>query len=118
MTIRLTPDVLRSAYAFLCTTGPFMRWKLPHPETVKFVVSRSKDKRGDYEQLPDGTHCIRVSALNSGHTINVVATVAHEMVHLYQKHHKTPGHRSEHGAEFLRLAAQVCRYHGFDAKAF
>lgn len=118
MTLQLTPDVLRGAYEFLRTTLPFSRWKLPSPAFVEFVVSRTKDKRGDYELVANEIHRIRISDLNSGHTINVIATMAHEMVHLHQAHSKLPGRRVQHGAEFKRLAAQVCRHHGFDPKAF
>jgi hypothetical protein len=99
-------------------TPPFKEWRLPPALEVKFVVSRSKTKRGDYETMPSGKHCIRISAENHAHTDSLLQTVAHEMVHLHQAHNQTPGRRSDHGEEFLAFARQVCEVHGFDEKAF
>ena len=41
--------------------------------------------------------------------------MAHEMVHAKCD---AEGVRAEHGAEFKRRAALVCKYHGFDPKTF
>jgi hypothetical protein len=43
--------------------------------------------------------------------------MAHEMIHLYQ-HEKGGCTRGVHNAHFMRLAARVCRVHGFDLESF
>jgi hypothetical protein len=47
-----------------------------------------------------------------------MAVMAHEMVHLHQRDvcMETPG--AQHNAAFNKLAAKVCRLHGFDPKLF
>jgi hypothetical protein len=43
--------------------------------------------------------------------------MAHEMIHLHQR---VTGmeNSAQHNAAFRKLAAHVCRLHGFDPKAF
>lgn len=111
--MRLTPDVLRAAYEFLKVTEPFRRWALPPSEYVKFVVSRSKKVHGDYVVLPN-CHRIRISERLHGHTLTLIHTMAHEMVHLRQTQHGTCSSKSEHNADFKRQWSIVCRHHGLD----
>jgi hypothetical protein len=44
--------------------------------------------------------------------------MAHEMVHLHESQVGTGANGTLHGASFYRVAAQVCRFHGFDPKLF
>jgi hypothetical protein len=46
----------------------------------------------------------------------LIATMAHEMIHLYQDENGTA--RGHHNAQFRRLAKRVCSIHGFDLKNF
>lgn len=117
MTLRLTPEIVRAAYDLLALTLPFSRWKLPPSDAVKFRISKSKDKRGLYQFGSNG-HTIIISEASNGHMSSMIATMAHEMIHLHQMHNRTPGRQSDHGEEFLRLSAQVCKIHGFDPKLF
>lgn len=119
MSLKLTPEVLRQAYEFLDSTEPFVRWNLPDSHNIKFKVVRAPSRLGRFCYCTDGTElCIEISARNIGHTINLLTTMAHEMVHVYQMCVKMDKGTGEHNAAFKKLAAQVCKSHGFDPKLF
>jgi hypothetical protein len=46
--------------------------------------------------------------------------MSHEMIHLYLEKMgwESPGSEDTHNAAFRRFAVKVCKYHGFDPKAF
>lgn len=112
----LTPDVLRAAYDYLSETPPFRRWNMPDSEEVRFLVVRDPALRGWY-RYQNGRHTIAISRRCIGHTANLIATMAHEMIHLHEQNARACG-RGEHGAAFRRWAAQVCKAHGFDPLLF
>lgn len=114
MSLPLTPDLLRSAYEFLRSTPPFRSWKLPPGESVRFHVTRHRDREGDHG-VEKGVHVVRVSSRNIGHTESLLIVLAHEMVHMYQEAQKV---RAAHNPAFCRLSRRVCRYHGWDPKVF
>lgn len=117
MTLRLTPDTLKATYDLLATTPPFSRWNLPDSDDILFRVTRHKDRYGHHRVLDGGRHEIVMSAHVIGHTMTLIETMAHEIVHVHQAEAcmETKG---QHNAAFRKLAAIVCRYHGFDAKRF
>lgn len=105
-----------AAYDYLVTTPPFKNWKLPASEEVEFRVTLHRDRYGDHNEIPcKADHCIRVSAKNVATTDGLLSTMAHEMVHMRLVSIKA---RDGHGANFLRVAKQVCRVHGWDLKTF
>jgi hypothetical protein len=114
MSLRLTPDMLAAGYDFLRATEPFKRWKLPEADEVGFCTLRDRSIFGDVG-IEDGIPIIRVSEARNGHAVTLLATLAHEMIHLRQFQLADSGN---HNALFRRLAVQVCRAHGFDPKAF
>lgn len=116
MTLPLTPETLRHCYEFLNTTPPFKSWNLPDGEDVTFKVVRHPGLRGWYRKEPVG-HSIGISSRCIGHTLSLMAVMAHEMIHLHEEHANACG-RGQHSAAFKRWAEQVCRYHGFDPKLF
>ena len=118
MALTLTPEMLEGAYEFLRVTPPFKRCKLPHADEVEFVVGNSPNCCGWYTAGETAKHRIMISARNIGHTVSLMATMAHEMIHLHQCHAKRETRNAEHNAAFLRAAALVCKYHGFDPKLF
>ena len=114
MTLRLTPETLRACYEFLCTTPPFRGWRMPAGPIMRFGVGKSKREFSWY--ITDGNkHTAVVSENTVGHTDTLITVMAHEMVHIRQE---MLGHKLDHGAEFQKMAATVCRHHGFDPKAF
>jgi hypothetical protein len=114
MTLRLTPDMLAAAYDFLRATQPFRAWKLPEAEEVGFHILKTRHRSADYS-FENGIHLIRISAACNGHTVSLLASMAHEMIHLRQQ---LLGDRGHHNARFGKMAARVCRAHGFDPKSF
>ena len=118
MALHLTPDMLEAAYEFLRTTPPFCRWKLPHADEIKFVVTRDPMSRGYHIRHGDGSDTIAVSVRWVGHTATVLAVMAHEMIHLQQHIKGSWTRKVMHNAEFMRLADRVCRHHGFDRQVF
>lgn len=114
--IPLTSEVLAASYDLLRETPPFLSWNLPPSEDVEFKVTRVKKTWGDYHMTAAGLHCIRLSDKKHGHLPLLLATMAHEMIHLHMGHSGMKG--AVHGEAFQKLARQVCAVHGFDPKAF
>src|SRR6185312_16077207 len=114
MTLRLTPDTLAAAYEYLRTTSPFKGWRLPEADDIGFHVVRDPKIHADF-YVENGLPNIRVSENCVGHTETLIAKLAHELCHLRQH---LIGARDHHGASFKRMAAAVCRHHGFDPKTF
>lgn len=116
MTLPLTPEMLRAAYDYLNTTPPFSRWNLPEGEDVVFRVVQAPDTRGWYRREA-GRHVIAISRRCVGFTASLIATVAHEMVHLHEARVGACG-SGQHSRAFNRWAEQICKVHGFDPKLF
>jgi len=97
-----------------CKTEPFRRWKLPPSDELGFHVLRQTGLSADFG-VEDGIPFIRVSEMSNGHSNTVLASLAHEMIHLRQY---LTGDRKMHGPRFKRMAARVCVAHGFDPRIF
>lgn len=117
MTLPLSPETLRAAYDFLSTTPPFSKWNLPDSDDVAFKVIRDPSLRG-YYIFEKNKHRIFVSSATIGHTASLVMLMAHEMIHLHERDVKIDRLDVEHSLAFRKLAAIVCKYHGFDPKLF
>lgn len=117
MTLPLTTDTLEQAYELLRTTQPFLRWKLPEADDLDFYVAHTHDYYGwcDFE-TKTGRYRIAISARAVGYLSTLMPIMAHEMVHLRQKLTRTETPGVAHNAAFGRLAARVCKWHGFDPK--
>lgn len=119
MALPLTPETLAAAYDYLATTPPFNKWSLPDSEDVKFIVAKFRDDFAQYRW--DGKqHTISVSTNAIGHTATLMEKMAHEMVHLHleDSEMESRGTNKTHGIWFRKFAAQACKVHGFDPKAF
>lgn len=120
MTLPLTPEALEAAYEYLRATPPFSSWGLPHSDEVIFQLSSRRREFGRY-QWNGERHTITASIHGIAYTPTLMRFLAHEMIHLFLEmrglESKTGG-GDVHNAHFRRFAAQVCRYHGFDPKAF
>ena len=117
MTIPLNADVLRAAYDFLCVTPPFCRWNLPSGEDVEFRVIKDAATAGWFNVIA-GRNVIALSQANIGHTGTMLRVLAHEMLHLHQTRTGMASVRRPHNAAFHKLAAGICRLHGFDPLDF
>jgi hypothetical protein len=121
MNLDLTPETLEAGYDFLRTMKPFSRWGLPPAASTKvtFHIAKSTRWYGQAYQYRDEERWgIEVSAGMVSHTTTFLAVLGHEMIHLRQIIGGRNTRNVAHNAEFRRLAAQVCRIHGLDLKAF
>lgn len=116
--MKLTPEHLVGAYEYLRHVPPARRWKLPHADEVEFRVIQHQKHEADHMFWRD-RHTIRVAANHITSTNNLLATMAHEMIHAYQDGvTKTGSWRVPHNAEFRRLAMLMCRHHGWNIHFF
>jgi hypothetical protein len=122
MSLPLNPDMLAAAYDFLSATPPFNKWNLPDSEEVTFKTSRRPREAGRYQWDPNTKrHYISASVHGIAYTSSLMRLMAHEMIHL---HLQVMGWESKarseevHNAAFRKFAMEVCKYHGFDPKAF
>lgn len=112
--LKLTRKALAAAYDYLRETEPFCKMGLPPSGAIRFEVVSRPEIFGEFD--PVGARpTIRVSRKNIGHTVTLMATVAHEMLHLDQ-HQRDD--RETHGRRYKRKAARVCAVHGFDLQMF
>lgn len=114
--LSLTPENLEAAYTLLCTTPPFNRWKLPPASEVEFHIQRTRKQFADCE-IVNGTPIIRVSAAKQTQLCTLLATMAHELIHLHEFLTR-PAKEVCHGASFHKHADRICKVHGFDRGAF
>jgi len=121
--LHITPDLLESAYTYLRTSKPFASWSLPDPDSLVFRVLGARDRfghfRGRFRRSGDEEDYseIAISAALVKSTDMLMATMAHEMIHLYQDETGTCS-RGQHNTEFRRLAKRVCHIHGFNEEDF
>jgi hypothetical protein len=118
--LHLTPQMLESAYEYLRATLPFRRWNHPRADNLVFRVMGARDRYGHFKgRFKDKLDLneIGVSQAKVHSTDMLMATMAHEVIHLHQ-HERGGCTRGPHNAHFRRLAARVCRVHGFDLDSF
>lgn len=116
MPIPLNSEMLASAYDYLCAQKPFSSWNLPPSEDIKFAVIRRMDRYAHY-QTRGGRRYIEVSSRLVGRHEILIATIAHEMIHLHQDMIGILG-SNPHDAAFHKLADKVCKIHEFDRLTF
>lgn len=120
MVAPLTPARLGAVYTMLAAFPPFSTWPLPPASDMRFKVARRKDCHGIYYAASKecGTpHEIVISGALHHHLDTVVASMAHEMIHLGQEV-RGRANRAQHNADFRRVAAAVCRRYGWDLGQF
>lgn len=115
MSFPLDPRHVAAMYDCLRVLPPFDKYKLPESDAIEFRTPARTDVFGEFL---DGTPpVITISSARHAHTFTIILTVAHEMLHLIQARNKTDN-KSQHNAEFRRLAKRVCSLNGWDYKAF
>jgi hypothetical protein len=111
--VGISVDTLAAAYELLKVTTPFRGLRLPASHDIIFQLTKDKALAG-YCNLTDAT-MISISSHFHSQLQPLLVTMAHEMIHLHEfrKYGK-----AGHGETFQKLAARVCRAHGFDPKVF
>ena len=116
--IRLTPETLAAAYDFLCTLPPYDGWNLPSSDDIKFIVTRSRTVYGSVDHFADGAITVNISGHLCKRIALLLATMAHELVHVHQFSACIMG-RNRHDKTFQLLADEVCKHHpDFDRAVF
>jgi hypothetical protein len=119
MTLRLTPMNLARAYEYLRATSPLDELNLPPASKVKFSVKRYRDRFSHMQGYRRSTEVeIAISERLVGSTFMLMASMAHEQIHLYQHINRSETPKTQHNAEFDEIADRVCIAHGFDRKSF
>jgi hypothetical protein len=107
------PETMAASCDYLATTPPFSGWNLPDSEDVLFKLSRRPREYGRY-QWNGSRQTITASVKSIAYPSTLMQFMSHEMIHLYLE---KMGWESP-GRAFRRFAVQVCKYNGFDPKAF
>ncbi len=108
--------MLAHAYEYLACLPPFNGWNLPSSEEVKFSVNSSRKNFAHY-QMAGGVHHISFSSRFIGRHEILIATMAHEMIHLHQEQACIAGDNA-HDAAFHKYADRICKIHEFDRLIF
>lgn len=116
MSLTLNPEMLAHAYDYLCCTPPFNKWNLPASEDVKFSISRKRDRFAHYQMI-GGVHHIVFSTRYVGRHESLIATMAHELIHLHMAE-SCVDEKNDHGPAFQKYADRVCKLHEFDRLIF
>jgi hypothetical protein len=111
----LKPQHCAAVYEMLRQLPPFDKAGLPDSDSVEFRAVNRKDICGEY--IKYDPHIITISTAKNGHLSTVVATMAHEMTHLWQALDGTET-TSQHNENFYLKARKVCKCLGLDPKAF
>lgn len=95
---------------------------MPDADDVIFKVTRSRKVLGMARYYvgrpqPSPSYELEVSEHFIGRTHSLMELVAHEMIHIHQRETRMEK-GGEHNAAFKKLAAMVCKHHGFDPKLF
>ncbi len=116
MALTLTPEMMAHAFEYLACQKPFNGWNLPAAEDIRFLVVRRKDRFAHY-QWKGGRHHIVFSSQYVGRHEVLIATMAHEMIHLHAEL-SCMATSNPHDAAFHKIADKVCKIHEFDRLTF
>jgi predicted SprT family Zn-dependent metalloprotease len=116
MALLLNAEMLAHAYDYLCCQPPFNKWNLPPSEDVRFSVIKKRDRYAHY-QMKCGVHHIVFSSRYVGRHEVLIATMAHELIHLHMES-LCMDTRNPHGAAFHKFADRICKIHEFDRLVF
>jgi hypothetical protein len=118
LNLPVTPERVASVYAMLREWPPFSGWRLPPAEDVAFHVAKTNRWHAAWWIDPKGVHHVEVSEKKHSHLNSLIASVAHEMIHIRQRISRTETPNTEHNAAFLQCGKRVCRVLGFDYGQF
>lgn len=120
--LALTPELLEGAYEYLRLSLPFRRWHLPDGGQIVFRVLGAKVRYGHFRGRHRKAHGVNgiseiaISAIRVKSNEMRIATMAHEMIHLYQD--ESGMARGHQNRAFRKLAVRICAIHGFRQETF
>lgn len=119
MLFKVTPLMLRASWDYHAASGPMLNWNLPPGEAVDLRVGRAKnatyaitwhDRNKDRQWITFNSHL-------HGTSDTLHRSMAHEMIHWYIDHNNIKD-TSDHGRAFQKYALAICKFHGYDPRAF
>lgn len=114
MPIKLTTEMMAHCYDMLAATPIMGKWNLPPSEDIKFKLIKKTDRFAHHTVI-GGVHHIAVSIKFVGTFQTLIATMAHEMIHVHQDQAGLP--RND-GKGFQKIADRVCKELEFDRLIF
>jgi len=117
----LTVPAIKAAYDYLDETAPFVGWNLPDSDSITFGIASDRTLFGWYTaegRRPRRRYGIWISKFNVVQTETLIATMAHEMLHIHQDQTGQSKRSNEHNRAFHRDAELICAIHGFDPGRF
>lgn len=114
--MHITPEACAAVYDMLRHFKPFKAWKLPPGEEVEFRVHKIKHLAEVSNYVRTDEFVMWVSSHKHPTLLDLVQTIAHEMVHIRQ--HYTGQKRLGHGKAFKSMGTRVCKELGFDERLF
>lgn len=117
MAVHFSPDDLRAVYELQRRLRPFKGWRLPPGDEIEFhfVKMRGQDQADCHHN--GRRHVIRIASNKHRTLPAVIATMQHEMIHLYLDR-VYPQDKAHHGRRFQVRADIVCKIHGWDRGQF
>ena len=113
MTTRLINDyTIKVTYDMLRKMPPFNAWALPPPHKIIFESNNDPTICGEFDVEP---MIMRISTHHQETYVNMMRTVAHEMVHL-KLYLDGKTHYDRHDNTFRKLMYQFNALYGFDRK--
>jgi hypothetical protein len=114
--MKLTPAIVRNLYATLYCCDPFTKWKMPLPDSIRFVISDDSTIMASY--LYDSgddkyEHTITISSARNAFMSTLVSSLAHECIHMSFYRQKGDKWR-QHGADFRSRCSAVGKSLGLD----
>jgi hypothetical protein len=110
----LSAELLAHAWDYLMCLPPFDRLNMPPSDDVRLRVTKSSKYFGQYYTVAS-SHRIDISSKLVRTHIVLLATLAHEAIHL---HLNEVGGCDDHGPNFMSFADEVCLLQGFDRLTF
>jgi len=113
--MKLNPQILENMYSMLWVCEPFVSWKLPLPQQIKFIVDMDETAMGTYLYDDGGEfeHIVTISSARCGHLDTVIRTMAHEMIHMSRSNTISDAW-TKHDTTFRRRAHKISANLGFD----
>ena len=118
--MKLSPDTLAAAYAFLCGLEPMSRWGLPSASEISFAVETYEKDFARCRciwtprRFLDTRHCtIGVSNVTVQTIDRLFRAMAHEMIHVKQVMESRSGSQWDrtptHGRKFASAEREIAK---------
>jgi hypothetical protein len=117
MQLKITVSMLRASWDYHAASGPMVKWNLPPGEDVDLRLGRAKSSTYALTWHDKDRLWITFNTHLHGTSDTLHRSMAHEMIHWYMSHNHIKD-TSDHGPVFQSYALAICKFHGYDPRAF